>query len=117
MGEVTYVAGHPTFHVNVIMRDYMDRWVPSPTWGPPPPSKQAVKGGSGLLSNVFFCCNKFQKLLSISVKSYYYHPFTPTYYTRGGERGYKYVKKAINVEVAPPLATALVATVKYLLVD
>lgn len=27
------------------------------------------------------------------------------------------VKKAINVEVTPPLATALVATVKYLLVD
>ena len=51
------------------------------------------------------------------MKSYYYHPFTPTYYTRGGERGYKYVKKAINVEVTPPLATALVATVKYLLVD
>ena len=27
------------------------------------------------------------------------------------------VKKAINVEVTPPLATALVGTVKYLLVD
>ena len=50
------------------------------------------------------------------VKSYYYHPFTPAYYTRGGERGYN-IKKAINVEVTPPLATALVATVKYLLVD
>ena len=89
IGEVTYVAGHPTYHVNVIMRDYMDRWVTSPTWGSPPPCKQALKGGSGLLSNVFFCCNKFAKLLAMWVKSYYYHPFTPAYYTRGGERGYK----------------------------
>ena len=35
IGEVTYVAGHPTYHVNVIMRDYMDRWITSPTWGSP----------------------------------------------------------------------------------
>ena len=95
IGEVTYVAGHATYNVKVIMRDYMDRWVTapklvtSPSWGPPPPRKQALKGGSGLLSNVFFCCNKFAKLLAMWVKSYYYHPFTPAYYTRGGERGYK----------------------------
>ena len=89
IGEVTYVAGHPTYHVNVIMRDYMDRWITSPTWGSPPPCKQVLKGGSGLLSHVFFCCNKFAKLLAMWVKSYYYHPFTPGYYMRGGETGYK----------------------------
>ena len=41
------MASHPTYHINV-MRDYMDRRVTppkrvtSPTWGPPPPSKQAL---------------------------------------------------------------------------
>ena len=41
------MAGQPTYRVNV-MRDYMDRRVTppkrvtSPTWGPPPPSKQAL---------------------------------------------------------------------------
>ena len=69
------MAGHPTYHVNVIklraclhggggpqigevtcggsphlsckrdqikIRDYMIRWVTSPTWGPPPPCKQTL---------------------------------------------------------------------------
>ena len=27
------------------MRYYMDRQVTLPTWGPPPPCKQALKGG------------------------------------------------------------------------
>ena len=25
------------------MRDYMDRWITSPSWGPPPPCKQALR--------------------------------------------------------------------------
>ena len=25
------------------MRDYMDRWITSPSWGPPPPRKQALR--------------------------------------------------------------------------
>ena len=46
------MAGHPTYHANVVklkrMRGYMDRrvtipkLVTSPTWGPPPPCKQAL---------------------------------------------------------------------------
>ena len=47
-------AGHPTYHVLkcdqiLKMRDYMDRRVfppkrvTSPSWGPPPPCKQALK--------------------------------------------------------------------------
>ena len=37
-------VGDPTYHVNVIklMRDYVDRRVTSPTWGSPPPCKQAL---------------------------------------------------------------------------
>ena len=29
-------------HDQIKIRDYMDRWVTSPTWGPPPPCKQAL---------------------------------------------------------------------------
>ena len=42
------MAGHPTYDL-MKMRDYMDRRVTppkrvtSPTWGPPPPCKQALK--------------------------------------------------------------------------
>ena len=41
--------GHPTYHDQFKMRDYMDRRVTppkrvtSPTWGPPLTSKQALK--------------------------------------------------------------------------
>ena len=28
---------------HIKMRDCMDRWVTSPTWGPPPPCKQALR--------------------------------------------------------------------------
>ena len=44
IGEVT-CGGHPTYHVKldqIKMRDYMDRRVTSPTWGPPLPCKQAL---------------------------------------------------------------------------
>ena len=30
-------------HVQITMRDYMERRVTSPTWGPPPPCKQAIR--------------------------------------------------------------------------
>ena len=33
-------AGHSTYHVNV--RDYIDRRVTSPTWGPSPPCKKVL---------------------------------------------------------------------------
>ena len=42
------MAGYPTYHVNadkrdqIKMRDYMDRRVIPPTWGPPPPCKQTI---------------------------------------------------------------------------
>ena len=58
--------GHPTYHVNVIklykMRDYMETRVTSPTWGPPPPCKQALNP----LFEVFgstetFACLRCQK--------------------------------------------------------
>ena len=49
------MAGHPTYHVNLIkskMRDYMDRRVTppkrvtSPTWGPSPQCKQALRSNN-----------------------------------------------------------------------
>ena len=46
-------AGHPTYHINVIKLKWENIWtgglphppkrVTSPTWGPPPPSKQALR--------------------------------------------------------------------------
>ena len=66
------MAGHPTYHVNVIkfnkMRDYMDRQVTppervtSPTWGPPLPCKQALSailflahGRRKSINDIFSC--------------------------------------------------------------
>ena len=52
IGEVTG-GGSPHLSCKrdrIKMRDYMDRqvtppkWVTSPTWGPPPPCKQALRG-------------------------------------------------------------------------
>ena len=41
------MAGHPTYHVNVIKLKCKIVWTGglprSPTWGPPPPCKQALK--------------------------------------------------------------------------
>ena len=40
------------------MKDYMDRrvtppkWVTMPTWGPPPPCKQALKVSSGVVNDM-----------------------------------------------------------------
>ena len=54
------MAGHPIYHVNgnqIKMRDYMDRRltppkrVTSPTWGPPPPCKQALRKRVRAVSN------------------------------------------------------------------
>ena len=44
IGEVTF-GGSPHLsckHDQMKMRDYVDRRVASPTWGPPPPCKQAL---------------------------------------------------------------------------
>ena len=44
IGEVTF-GGSPHLsckHNQIKMRDYVDRRVASPTWGPPPPCKQAL---------------------------------------------------------------------------
>ena len=44
IGEVTW-GGSPHLSCKrdqIKMRDYMDRGVTSPTWGPPPPGKQAL---------------------------------------------------------------------------
>ena len=44
VGEVT-CGGSPHLSCKrdkIKMRDYIDRWVTSPTWGPPPPLKQAL---------------------------------------------------------------------------
>ena len=44
IGEVTF-GGSPHLSCKrdqIKMRDYMDRRVTSPTWGPPPPCKQAL---------------------------------------------------------------------------
>ena len=48
-----HAAGHPTYHVNVVKLkweiiwtgalSHLLKWVTSPTWGPPPPCKQALK--------------------------------------------------------------------------
>ena len=54
LGEVTNLLyGHPAYHVNVIKLKWENIWtgglphppkrVTSPTWGPPPPSKQALR--------------------------------------------------------------------------
>ena len=36
------MVGHPTYHVNVIKLKREIKRVTSPTWGPPPPCKQAL---------------------------------------------------------------------------
>ena len=56
IGEVTHVAGHLSCkHDQIKMGDYMDRWATSPTWGPPPSCKQALKvWWKTLHSNKFF---------------------------------------------------------------
>ena len=50
-------------HDQIKMRDYMERRVTSPTWGPPPPCKQATRGTdiSWLIANLlsFARCNCF----------------------------------------------------------
>ena len=49
MGKVTF-GGSPHLsckHDQIKMRDYMDRRVTSPTWGHPPPSKQALRYTAG----------------------------------------------------------------------
>ena len=45
IGEVTCGGSpHPSCKRDHIkMRDYMERWVTSPTWGPPRPSKQVLR--------------------------------------------------------------------------
>ena len=47
------------------MRDYMDRRVTSPTWGPPPPCKQALIHYVSNVSNAIYaslCAMKLEKL-------------------------------------------------------
>ena len=50
LGDLTGVAGHPNYHVNVVkLKYYVDRRVTppkrvtSPAWGPPPPCTRAPR--------------------------------------------------------------------------
>ena len=55
MGKVT-CGGSPHLsckHDQIKMRDYMDRGVTSPTWGHPPPSKQAPRYTAGHAKYLF----------------------------------------------------------------
>ena len=50
LDRATRLGGLPHLsckHDQIKMRDYMERRVTSPTWGPPPPCKQALKQGQG----------------------------------------------------------------------
>ena len=49
------------------IRDYMDRRVTTPTWGPPPPHKQAVS----LFLNTF--CSLFAKCFKTVYVREYFH--------------------------------------------
>ena len=54
------LAGHPPYHVNVVKLKYEiirtgglppSKRVTSPTWGPPPPCKQALSGKNVCIRN------------------------------------------------------------------
>ena len=68
------LMGHPTYHGDQIkMRGYMDRWVTplkrvtSPTWGPPPPCKQALIHYVSNVSNAIYASLFAMKLEKLPV--------------------------------------------------